>query len=167
MMGADIGVGNVTVDEVSIVADLGYERSGEEVLGVIRDRLRGEFSMRALREDVIGGVLSDLSLALETLDCRRGAGSSLAGITRGVNRRAQDCETGAPKACGRRASSIHMESSSPMGNLMSLMKIGARCLSSLASSGALAERSWRGGRPGIVAIPELAVGSESSSLRKS
>lgn len=57
---------------------------------MIRGLLRGELSVRPLRVDAVGGVLSDLSLELEILDCKRGAGSSLVGITRGARRRGRD-----------------------------------------------------------------------------
>jgi hypothetical protein len=90
MMGAEIGVGSVTADELSVVADLGYDRSGVEELGVILLLLRGELSMRPLREDADGGVLSDLNLAIETLDCSRGAGCSVLGMTRGASWRGRD-----------------------------------------------------------------------------
>jgi hypothetical protein len=85
MMEVEIGVGSVITDELSVVADRGYDRSGIEVLGVTLFLLKRELLMRALREDADGGMLSDLNLELETLDCRREAGSIVLGMSRGAN----------------------------------------------------------------------------------
>lgn len=85
-MGAEMGVGRVAVEAPSVLADRGNRRSGVDELGVIRARPMGEISMRALREDGMGGVLPDLLLAeLDFLDCTWAAGCSAAGMTRGAS----------------------------------------------------------------------------------
>lgn len=89
-MGAETGVGRVVVEAPSVVADLGYTRSGVVELGVVRARFIGDVSMRALRDDCVGEP-SNLSFEPAFFECKGGAIGSAVGMTRGDSWRAWDC----------------------------------------------------------------------------
>ncbi len=152
MRGADTGVGKVVAEAASVVADRENVRSGVDALGVNRARLMGETSIRADRDEFNGGVLSDLTVPSGALDCNNGAGALVAGMTSGA-RRFGDMAL-AELATGVNASSMTLakksssSSSSVAENGMAVMARSGL----IASSGALMERSWRAGLPGIVAV---------------
>lgn len=143
MRGAETGVGRVVKEEASVVAERGYVRSGVEALGVKCVRLMGDRSILAERDESIGGELSDLSFAADILDLSRGAGALEpgSGMTKGAR-----C-LGEP---GRPAFSKSLETPSSLA-------LGAGRARSAVSLGKLAERSWTGGLPGMVAAALLAA----------
>lgn len=114
--------------------------------------LMGETSIRADRDEFNGGVLSDLTVPSGALDCNNGAGALVAGMTSGARRFGDmalaELATGVDASSMTLAKKSSSSSSSVAENGMAVMARSGL----VASSGALMERSWRAGLPGIVAV---------------
>lgn len=144
--GAEIGVGRVDVVDSVAVADRGTDESGVEA-GVKRPTVGVLVSNLPDRKLSVGGVLPDRSCVLECLDCSLGAGALVGGITRGASLRGED-DRGFVVGSSRASSMALVR---PLFFTFFLSNSSRGPISMVLSSGALEDRSWRGGRPGIVA----------------
>lgn len=147
--GAEMGVWRLDIG-VASGAERGMNCSGVEapVTGVYRPWLEDDSSNRPDFRVSEGGVLPERSCVAECLDCKRGAGEEDAGMTSGA-RRFGDGGCG-PELQSSKASSIALERSSVVSRF-ACTTWSMPPVSADGSSGALIERSWSGGRPGIVA----------------
>ena len=140
-MGADTGVGRVEV----VAADLGVMRAPDRgVKGVL------DSSVRAERRLASTGVLPERRRVRESCLVSRCAGEPSVGMTRGARVLGE-------RGCGNGflwrllARELLTFSSGFSSTLMFLDMKSTRCGGFHEWPGALIERSWRGGRPGMVA----------------
>lgn len=135
-------------DRALVPAERGVVRSVAEVLGVSRWRPIGESSVRfALQAST--GVLPERRWLKERLDTSGGGRVADCGITRGVKsfgERGPACLNGTEAYASSMAASKSASSSLPK-----VKNVSASSCWIILLPGALAERSCRGGLPGMVA----------------
>jgi hypothetical protein len=155
MTGAEIGVGRVVAEGTVVHADRGVVRSEEDVLGDSRLALMGESSTRTGRH-ISAGVLPERRWFKERFDTRGGGRVLLDwGMTRGARLLG---DSGPEILIDRGAyASLMAASSSASSSSNKSKKVSAGLRGLALPPGALAERSCRGGRPGIVAAARSGI----------
>lgn len=156
-MGADTGVGSVELVMAVVAADAGVKAAEQGVKGVL---ILGESSVLADRSGMSTGVLPDRSRLSEACCVKRGTADVEAGITRGVRLFGDNgCRSSPWLLNPPRSSCFCSGDCSNVGDRKSTIWF---CFHD--APGALIERSWKGGRPGIVAMVGLVQAHESTRV---